>query len=77
MSAVYRPISTSKKFARGFGTRISNMYIFQATLFLNYKFSRKTWDLGEVSICKSYFIYTLLRGKSYFIWRKIILYLEI
>ena len=25
---------------------------------------------------KSYFIYTLLRGNSYFIWRKIILYLQ-
>ena len=78
MSAVYQPISISKKnFARTFGARISNMYIFQAMLFINYNFSRKTWDSGEVSICKSYFIYTLFRGKSYFIWRKIILYLEI
>ena len=28
-------------------------------------------------ICKSYFIHTLFRGKSYFIWRKITLYWEI
>ena len=28
-------------------------------------------------VLKSYFIYTFFRRKSYFIWRKIILYLEI
>ena len=39
-------------------------------------FQEKNGILG-VFICKSYFIYTLFKVKSYFIWRNIILYLEI
>ena len=41
-----------------------------------YDFSCKNWYFEEVIIFKSYFIYTLFRGKAYFIGRKIILYLE-
>ena len=77
MSAVHRPMSISKKIACAFGARISMVYIFQAISFYIYDFSRKNWYFKEEFVCKSYFIYTLFRGKSYFIWRKVILYLEI
>ena len=34
-------------------------------------FYTQKWYHGEVFLCKSYFMYTLFRGKSYFIWRKL------
>ena len=37
--------------------------------FLIYALSHKNGYFREVFICKSYFIYTLFRGKSYFIWK--------
>ena len=49
----------------------------QYTCFLSYVilklcfFTHKKKYFGEVSICRSYFIYTLFRGKSYFICRKL------
>ena len=78
MSAVYRPISISKKILLAPSALAQAICVFFKPCYSEIIiFPAKTWDLGEVSICKSYFSYTLFRGKSYFIWRKIILYLEI
>ena len=56
---------SKKKFARAFGARIKNTSIFQIMPFQIYALSRKNLYFGEVFICKSYFIYTLFKGKSY------------
>ena len=64
-------------FARAFGAHMSNKNIFPAMSFKIYKIFTQKLYLGKEITCKWYFIYTLFRGKSYFIWRKIILYLEI
>ena len=58
-----------KNCARAYGASTNNTYIFKAMSFYMYAFSRKNGYFREVFICKSYFIYTLFRGKSYFIWR--------
>ena len=73
MSAVYRPMSIFKKV----GARINNTYIFQVLSFYTYDFSRKNAILGKYFFYVNHTFYTLFRGKSYFIWNNIILYLEI
>ena len=68
MSVVNRPISISQKF-----WCISNRpyTYFSSLVILNMPI------LDHIFQCKSYFIYTIFSGKSYFIFIKIILYFQI
>ena len=66
MAAFHQPMSISKKFRL---LHSSNTYIFQAILSWIHNCSNKTWFLGEVYKCKSYFI-LYFEGNHDLLWEK-------
>ena len=76
MSAVYRPMSILKKFARALGACISDTHILKAISFYIYDFSRKNGIVGRyLYVYHTLFIlylevnHTLFGEKLYFIWK--------